>query len=171
MAEHEIPATPENMVWGYLDATVKPVLTVDSGDVVTLSSFPAGGKESLPRQADLIPADYRLALDTMVQGAGSHFITGPVYVRGAKPGDTLQVDILAAKPHMDWGFVSILPLLGTLPAEFTDYETIHPKIDHERNVCILPWGMELPLDPFFGIIATAPPKAWGRCGWPRRLSG
>jgi acetamidase/formamidase len=166
MAEHEIPATPENMVWGYLDATVKPVLTVNSGDVVTLHSFPAGGEACLPRQADLIPADYRHALDTMVQGPGPHFITGPVFVRGAKPGDTLQVDILAAKPRMDWGFVSIMPLLGTLPDEFTDYETIHPVINHARNVCTLPWGMELPLDPFFGIIATAPPLAWGRCGSP-----
>jgi acetamidase/formamidase len=82
------------------------------------------------------------------------------------PGDVLQIDILDAKPTMDWGFVAILPLLGTLPDEFTDYETIHPVIDHERNVCILPWGTELPLDPFFGIIGVAPPKAWGRCGSP-----
>jgi len=30
----------------------------------------------------------------------------------------------------------------------------------------MPWGLEIPLDPFFGIIATAPPPAWGRCGSP-----
>ena len=30
----------------------------------------------------------------------------------------------------------------------------------------MPWGTELPLDPFFGIIATAPPPSWGRCGSP-----
>ena len=34
---HEIPATPENMVWGYFDAVVPPVLEVDSGDTVTHS--------------------------------------------------------------------------------------------------------------------------------------
>jgi acetamidase/formamidase len=67
---------------------------------------------------------------------------------------------------MDWGFVAILPLLGTLPDEFTEYETIHPSIDRARGVCTLPWGTELPLDPFFGIIGVAPPKAWGRCGSP-----
>src|SRR5712691_5420066 len=71
-----------------------------------------------------------------------------------------------AEQRQDWGFVSILPLLGTLPDEFTEYETIHPKVDHERNVCVMPWGLEIPLDPFFGIIATAPPPAWGRCGSP-----
>ena len=162
---HTIPATPENMVLGYLDATTPPVLRVASGDTVTLSSFPAGGMDSLPEMSR-VPADYLHALKTLPAGPGPHFITGPVYVEGAMPGDVLQIDILDAKPTMDWGFVAILPLLGTLPDEFTDYETIHPVIDHERNVCILPWGTELPLDPFFGIIGVAPPKAWGRCGSP-----
>ena len=152
------------MVLGYLDAASPPVLTVESGDIVTLHSFPAGGRETLPPGG--VPADYLAALTALPPGPGPHFITGPVYVRGALPGDTLQVDILDATPRMDWGFVSILPLLGTLPAEFTEYETIHPRIDRERNVCVLPWGTELPLDPFFGIIAVAPPPAWGRCGSP-----
>jgi acetamidase/formamidase len=165
-AHHDIPDTPENMVLGYLDATTKPILEIDSGDTVTLASFPAGGRESLPADLSRVPAAYLKALDTLPPGPGPHFITGPVYVRGAKPGDTLQIDILDAQPSMDWGFVAILPLLGTLPDEFTDYETIHPTIDRARGVAKLPWGTELPLDPFFGIIATAPPKAWGRCGSP-----
>ena len=163
---HEIPATPESMVWGYLDSAVKPVLSVASGDTVTLHSFPAGGKECLPPDGTGVSDAYKAALDTLVQGAGPHFITGPVFVEGAQPGDVLQVDILDVKVSQDWGFVAILPLLGTLPDEFTDYETIHPKVDRARNVCVMPWGTEIPLDPFFGIIATAPPPAWGRCGSP-----
>ena len=133
---------------------------------MTLHSFPAGGRESLLADLSRVPADYLAALDTLPPGPGPHFITGPVHVRGAAPGDALQVDILEAVPRMDWGFVAILPLLGTLPDEFTEYETIHPTIDRARGVCTLPWGTELPLDPFFGIIATAPPRAWGRCGSP-----
>ena len=164
--QHTIPPTPENMVLGYFDATTRPVLEVDSGDTVTLSSFPAGGRESLPPDRSLWPADYITALETLPPGPGPHFVTGPIYVRGAQPGDTLQVDILDARPTMDWGFVAILPLLGTLPDEFTDYEHIHPRIDHARQVCMLPWGTELPLDPFFGIIGVAPPRAWGRCPSP-----
>lgn len=163
---HNISSAPENMVWGYLDAALKPVVKVASGDTVTLSSFPAGGKECLPPDPKRVPADYMAALDTLSQGGGPHFITGPVYVEGAQPGDTLQIDILEAKPTMDWGFVAILPLLGTLPDEFTDYETIHPTIDAEKGICTLPWGVEVPLDPFFGIIGVAPPPAWGRCGSP-----
>jgi acetamidase/formamidase len=163
---HEIPATPENMVWGYLDSSSPPVLSVNSGDTVTLHSFPAGGKETLPDDLKLVPEDYMRAIETLPHGPGPHFITGPVYVRGAQAGDALQIDILDVKIRQDWGFVSILPLLGTLPDEFTDYETIHPAIDRERNVCIMPWGTEIPLDPFFGIVATAPPPSWGRCGSP-----
>jgi acetamidase/formamidase len=168
---HEIPATPEAMILGYLDAKSPPVLSIDSGDTVTLHSFPAGGREALP--ASGVPSDYLAALDALPPGPGPHFMTGPVFVRGALPGDTLQIDILEVTPRMDWGFVSILPLLGTLPEEFTDYETIHPKIDRTRNICVLPWGTELPLDPFFGIIAVAPPPAWGRCtsSVPRAFGG
>jgi acetamidase/formamidase len=163
---HEIPATPDNMVWGYIDSTTPPVLEVASGDLVTLHSFPAGGKETLPPDPGLVPDDYMLALDTLQQGPGPHFITGPISVAGAKPGDTLQIDVIDVKVRQDWGFMSILPLLGTLPDEFTDYETVHPIFDHVRNLAVMPWGTEIPLDPFFGILAVAPPPAWGRCGSP-----
>jgi acetamidase/formamidase len=163
---HEIPATPESMVWGYMDAATPSVLEVESGDTVTLYSFPAGGMDCLPPDRSLVSEAYMAALTTLRQGPGPHFITGPVSVKGAAPGDALQIDILDVKVTQDWGYIAILPLLGTLPEEFTEYETIHPKVDHARNVCVMPWGTEIPLDPFFGIIATAPPKAWGRCGSP-----
>ncbi|HKM63053.1 MAG TPA: acetamidase/formamidase family protein [Acidisphaera sp.] len=165
MAHHEIAPTPENVVFGYLDARLPPVLEIESGDTVTLHSFPSGGRHTLP-EASRIPADHMAALEAHKGSPGPHFIAGPVFVRGARAGDTLQVDILQAVPRTDWGIVAILPLVGTLPDEFTDYETIHPAIDRERHVCVLPWGTELPLDPFFGIMGVAPPKAWGRCGSP-----
>ena len=165
MAHHEIPATPENMVLGYLDATSKPVLQVESGDTVLLHSFPAGGRDALPAHLP-VPADYLAALDALPPGPGPHILTGPVYVRGAQPGDTLQVDILDTKVRMDWGFVAILPLLGTLPDEFTEYETIHPVVDHARGVATMPWGTEIALEPFFGVVGVAPPRAWGRCASP-----
>ena len=167
MAErHEIPPSPDAMVWGYLEASRPPVLEIASGDTVTLHSFPAGGVETLPADRQLVDPDYLAALATLPQGPGPHFVTGPVHVRGAEPGDTLQVDILDVKVRQDWGFAAILPLLGTLPEEFTDYEIVHALLDHARNVAIMPWGTELPLAPFFGILATAPPATWGRVGTP-----
>lgn len=170
---HDIPAVPESMIWGTLDAATKPVIEIDSGDTVSMACVPAGGTASLPGDRSLVPELYRDALKTLAQGPGAHFVTGPVFVRGATRGDTLQVDILEATPNMDWGFVSIMPLLGTLPDEFTDYETIHPRIDRARGTCTLPWGTELPLDPFFGVIGTAPPPEWGACSTnvPRAFGG
>ncbi|WP_298954559.1 acetamidase/formamidase family protein [uncultured Methylobacterium sp.] len=170
---HEIPALPETTILGYFDAALPPVLTVESGDTVTLHAHPAGGSRSLHPDPDRVPAGYRAALAAHEPGIGPHFVTGPVHVRGAMPGDVLQVDILDLTLTQDWGFVSILPLLGTLPDEFTEYETIHPDIDLHRNVAVLPWGTELPLDPFFGVLAVAPPAEWGRVTTPvpRRFGG
>ena len=163
---HEIPATPDTMLLGLFDPARPPVLEIESGDTVTLHSFPAGGRESLHPDPARVPADYLAALDALPPGPGPHFVTGPVHVRGAEPGDVLQVDILDFAFRQDWGYVAILPLLGTLPDEFTEYETIHPDIDVARGVAVMPWGTELPLDPFFGILATTPPRAWGRVASP-----
>jgi len=161
MASHEIPATYEHMVWGYFDAAVPPVLRVASGDTVRLHSFPAGGPATLHPDRSRIPAAYLEAIDKLERG-GPHFVTGPVHVDGAMPGDVLQIDILESVVNMDHGHMSIMPNLGAAPDVFTDYETIHPDVDHARGVMVMPWGTEIPLDPFFGVIAVAPPKAWGR---------
>ncbi|KZB97807.1 Formamidase [Methylobacterium radiotolerans] len=170
---HEIPPIPENMVLGTFDAARPPVLTVASGDTVTLHAHPAGGRATLHPDPARVPADLLHALDTLPRGLGPHFMTGPVHVKGAEPGDMLQVDILDLEFRLDWGFVSILPLLGTLPDEFTEYETVHADIDAARGTCRLPWGTELPLAPFFGILGTAPPAAWGPVGSavPRAFGG
>lgn len=165
---HRLDATPENIVWGYFDAKTPAVIEIDSGDEVVMTCLPACVKEDLPAGNKGVREDHLIALDALAgdKGPGPHMNTGPVYVRGAKPGDVLQVDILEATPIQDWGFTQILPLLGALPDEFTDYETLPIDIDRERGVCTMPWGTELPLDPFFGIMAVAPPPAWGRVGTP-----
>jgi Acetamidase/Formamidase family len=111
---------PKNMVWGYLDSSSPPVLTVSSRDTVTLHSFPAGGKETLPDDPRLVLADYLKALERCLPGR-AHISSRPVYVKGAQAGDRLQIEILGVRVRQDWGLVSILPLLGTLPEEFTDY--------------------------------------------------
>ena len=122
-------AVPENIHWGYLDAALKPIRTVESGDTVVLNTLPAALKEDLPPDASWLTTDHKEALAEVPLGGppglfvngpvGPHMLTGPIYVNGAMPGDVLQVDILEAKPKQDWGFSAILPNLGTLPDEFT----------------------------------------------------
>lgn len=172
MKIHNVDAQPDNLFWGYFDATTPPVLKIASGDEVTLTCLPACTVEDLPPDGIGIREDHRLALDAKIgdKGVGPHMMTGPIYVEGALPGDVLQVDILEATPIQDWGFTAILPLLGALPDEFTDYEHMHIQVDRDANECILPWGLKLPLDPFFGIMAVAPPPVWGRLGSPEPRS-
>ncbi|PCC97899.1 acetamidase/formamidase family protein [Halopseudomonas pelagia] len=160
---HVIPTRYQNMLWGYLEAGVPSVLRIQSGDTVELSSFPAGGYECLPADRSRVPKEYLEALEALEQGSGPHFVTGPVYVDGAMPGDVLQVDILDARPTMDWGYMAIQPPLGSLPDDFVEERMVQPDIDIERGITRLPWGMEIDLDPFFGIMAVAPPAEWGSC--------
>lgn len=172
----ELHANPENVFWGYFDADTPPVLTVESGETVKIHTLPACFQEDLPPDPALVTPDHRRAIEALSPGGdgskvvvgpvGPHMMTGPIYVKGAMPGDVLQVDILEVEPRQDWGFCAILPLLGTLPEEFTDYERIHIRVDREKRVGVLPWGTEVPLDPFFGIMGVAPPKEWGRVGSP-----
>ncbi len=161
---HVVPTRHENMLWGYLEAGVARVLSIESGDTVELGSFPAGGLECLPPDLSRVPAAYLEAIEALPQGAGPHFITGPVHIEGASVGDVLQVDILDAWPTMDWGYMAIQPPLGALAGEFAEQCMVQPRIDRERGITTMPWGVEIDLAPFFGIMAVAPPPCWGRCG-------
>ncbi len=170
---HEIPAVPQNMVWGYLDAAVSPVLSVRSGDTVGLTSWAAAGEEDLPADLSIVNPAHLEAMRVLDKEGGGHMITGPVNVEGAEPGDVLQIDILEAQPADGWGYTGIYPLAGTLPYDFETTHRIHTLIDRNRGTGLLPWGKELELEPFFGILAVAPPPNWGRCSstYPRKFGG
>ena len=164
---HHLHATPETVAWGYLDAARQPVLAVASGDEIVIDTI-SGEPCNLPDDASRVLPDHRAVLEAQrkERGEGVHHLTGPVHVAGARRGDFLQVDILAATPRQDWGFCEILPLKGILPEEFTDYQQILIDIDRDNGMATLPWGQSFALDPFFGIMAVAPPPEWGRLGSP-----
>lgn len=166
---HHVDSRPEHLFWGYFDATTPPVIEIDSGDEVTLDCLPACTMDDLPPgHANVLPAHLTaLKAHEGRMGPGPHFMTGPVFVRGAKPGDVLQVDILETTPMQDWGFTAIMPLLGALPDEFTNYQHLFVSIDRAAGTCTVPWGLTMPLEPFFGVLGVAPPKVWGRIGSPQ----
>ncbi|RAH99885.1 amidase [Acuticoccus sediminis] len=170
---HTLPALPENIHWGHHDAALSPVLTVASGDTVELTSWAAGGPDALPEDRSLVQPGHLAALQTCVRDGTTHLLTGPVFVETAEPGDVLQIDILDVTVHDRWGFVQIVPLKGTLPDEFDAVTRIHPSIDAAKGTARLPWGTEIPLAPFFGIMAVAPPPHWGRIPsmQPRKFGG
>ena len=161
MAHHELPSTPETVHWGYFEAAQAPVLEVASGDTVTMHCLSGGPKDLPPAPFEVLP-DHREVLERCERGPGPHFMTGPVRVAGAEPGDALEVRILECELRQDWGWNLIQPLLGTLPEDFTELRRLHIPIDRAAMVAKLPWGAEVPLRPFFGVMGVAPPPGWGR---------
>jgi acetamidase/formamidase len=151
-----IDAGPATVHWGFFDAKLPPILTIGSGDRVTISSV-SGSPEMLPPPPFKIPP----ALPAIHAANGpqqffGHMCTGPVAVRGAKAGQVLQVDIETIDLHYDWGYNVIRPLAGAFPDDFPEYRPIYITLDQARMTGRLPWGQDIPLRPFFGVMAVAP---------------
>ncbi len=163
MAKHHLAASPQTAHWGYFDAKLKPALTIASGDRVTIESV-SGPAEVLPPSGFHVPPEL-LAIHAAEPGIpfGPHILTGPVAIEGAEPGDVLEVRILDVELRQDWGYNFCRPLAGTLPDDFPTYHLMHIPLDKERMIGRLPWGLELPLKPFFGVMGVAPPPSWRRC--------
>jgi acetamidase/formamidase len=156
-----LDAAPETVHWGYFEAGLQPIATIESGQRVTLSTV-SGNADQMPAAPlttpSSLPAIHERVTRKIVPG---HICTGPVAVRGAKSGQVLQVDIEEIGLHYDWGYNLVRPLAGALPYDFAESRLMHIPLDAKRMVGTLPWGLELPLKPFFGVMGTAPPRAWG----------
>ncbi len=161
MASHELKPTPDNVRWGVFEASIPPVLTVQSGDTVTIETV-SGAPDSMPPESSgLTVSPHLREIHTSVPRRGVHILTGPVAVAGAEPGDMLEVRIDAVSPNADWGYCGMRPLMGTLPEDFPETHIAHLTVDRTRNVCTTPWGQELSLAPFFGVMGVAPRPAYG----------
>jgi acetamidase/formamidase len=164
MQRHRLDASAETVHWGFFDASLKPHLTVDSGDTVTISTVSGGPDQlpvSTPDRSFTIPPALPEIHCAMQPKLGPHICTGPVAVRGAKAGDVLEVRIKSIELRYDWGYNIIRPGAGALPDDFETPRVIHIPLDRERMVGQLAWGAEIPLRPFFGVMAVAPPADWG----------
>ena len=167
-------ASPETCAWGYFDAALDPVLEVQSGDVVVIDTV-SGGPDHTPSQGggfDIPPELLDIHARSPRQLPG-HILTGPVAVAGAKPGHVLEVQILDVTLRQNWGWNLIRPLAGTLPEDFQTGRTEIIPLDLDAMVARLSWGLDLPLNPFFGVMGVAPPPNWGRVSTiqPRAFGG
>ena len=172
MPDHHLPASVETCHWGWFDAATPPVLTIGNGERVVIETV-SGGPDVLPPAGFHVPPalhDIHARAERMVPG---HILTGPVAVDGAEPGDVLKVEIEEIRLGQDWGYNFHRPLVGTLPDEFPYRHDVNIPLDAGRMVGRMPWGLDLPLAPFFGVMGTAPPVDWGRITSlvPRAMGG
>jgi acetamidase/formamidase len=176
MHQHDVSlrSTPETVSWGWIAADRPPVARVKSGQIVRIDTvthqglntdrnpvafFGAAGiapSEVLPDAAEI----YRNV--KRAEGAGPHILTGPVYVEGARPGDMLEVRVLDVAIRVPYGVNSTGPGWGAVPDLLTKAEQKIIKLDLQRGVALFSKEVEVPLAPFMGIVAVAPPPALKR---------
>jgi acetamidase/formamidase len=157
---HTLSSSPATCHWGYFDAALAPVLTLRSGDTVTVDCV-SGGEDVLPAPPLEVLPEHRAIIEKVRPLLPGHILTGPIAVEGAEPGDVLEVQILAIDCRQNWGWTRVRPLVGTLPEDFPERKLWHVAIDRQRGVATLPWGKEIGLSPFFGVMGVAPPPVYG----------
>ena len=132
-----------HLLW---DASIPPIATVASGTEIEFDALDAscGQLDAMSTVADLAVLDFS-RVDQ---------VAGPIYVEGAEPGDTLQVDLLEFQPG-DWGWTASIPGFGLLADDFPD-----PALRISRLAGgfaeLLP-GIRIPLAPFCGVLGVASP--------------
>jgi len=126
------------------DSDLEPILAIDSGDTVYYDIKVAGDGQVWPGASY---SDTRFDFDTIYN------LSGPVWVNGAEPGDTLQVDILELR-HGDWGWAAFLPDFGLLPDEFP-HGYVRTFTLKDEAAEFVP-GIRIPLAPFCGTMGTHP---------------
>jgi acetamidase/formamidase len=157
---------PENVHWGYYDAAVKPVLRVAAGDRIRVETMVAGGLQRL-RLAGATEAEIPESLKAVERqvtqrGPGAHPMTGPIFVEGAEPGDTLELRIGPIEFLHNFGVNAFSPGGGTLPDAYPYAQLKLFRWQPGAQRVEFKPGVTLPLAPFFGSIGVAPPPLVGR---------
>lgn len=151
-----LPANKETTQWGWLDPAEKPKLTVNSGDTVAIETL----RHSMDEIKPGVSMDEIVKLRLANPGGGPHSVTGPIYVNGAEPGDTLEIRIKKIVIKED-GFNFNLPgkqfpTVGLLASEFPEGHVQYFKLDPKTMTTEFKPGIILKLKPFPGTIATGP---------------
>ena len=186
MTPPHLTASPATTLWGRLPSEADaPVLSVEAGTQVTIDTvshegiledqgrdpvafFGRHGVAAADVLADAIDiaanADHR-------PGDGPHVVTGPIAVRGARPGDWLAVRVDALARRADYGVVSSRHGRGALPGRFPAGEalvtSVFCRVDDRHGYLPLRQaaadlgagdrpGVRFPLAPFLGIMGVTP---------------
>lgn len=158
---HDLPAGPDTVRVGVIDPDAPPVLTVDSGDEVTLSTWGHWGNRVTP---DTAMEDFPALRAAFPDALGPHSLTGPVRVRGARPGDALVVDVLELRPAAH-GFNLVVAEprgRGVLRDRFPAGAIRHFDLDRDSMTTTLGGKVRVPLRPFLGIMGVAPAEGGPR---------
>jgi acetamidase/formamidase len=160
---YEIKATPTTTFYRFLDAATPPVVTINSGDIVKLETATGtpGYFERLGVPRDKIPAElYETFKGVDDNARRDHTLTGPIYVTGAEPGDSIEIRLRAIDVRLPIGGQGIGGN-AALAGEFAPRDKII-FLDLKNKTATYAPGVIVPLKPFWGSIAVVPPPSVGR---------
>jgi formamidase len=131
-------------VW---DNALPPVAEIEPGQRVELDLLNSSGGQLGP--------DATVAEVAALDFARVNPVTGPIAVRGAAPGDAVQVRVVELTVE-DWGWTACIPGFGLLAEDFPDaYLAVSAISD---GVVTLPFGPRLPVLPMIGTLGVALPE-------------
>jgi acetamidase/formamidase len=144
MAEHYLD---DSVIHAFWDNAYPARLEIDPGDTVIFEC-----RDALDGQVQ--PDSGKEALENVDFGR-VHPLTGPVFVKGAQPGDTLEVEILKLE-HNGWGYNGFLPGFGLLAEDFNYAYVQHWRLEGESCFFRESDQVEVPYEPFCGVMGVAP---------------
>ncbi len=172
-----VRSVPENMVYGYYGADVPPVSKAKDGDVVEIQCINTTGISARDPEAffkaNNYPLDTEHAQDVVnimknvkrqPGNPTGHMLTGPVYIEGAEPGDMMEIRVVDIIIRSEYGVNSVWHGGGGLPDAVTQGETFVYKYNNKKTLaaCESIPGVEIPIKPFFGVMALSPPPELGK---------
>ncbi|GAB3406455.1 acetamidase/formamidase family protein [Flindersiella endophytica] len=134
-SDHHLRSTPDNLHWGGFPIGWEPGVTMRSGETVrveTLSQQWFTNPEVDPRDyfgifdisPDEILPDGLAFWETLAEREatgrhyGGHVMTGPIYVEGAEPGDTVAIEVLELDTRVPYGFNNTFAAGGVLAEHY-----------------------------------------------------
>ncbi|NLB52392.1 MAG: acetamidase/formamidase family protein [Syntrophomonadaceae bacterium] len=128
------------------DNSLEPIINVSSGDTVIYEFRDAGDRQIVPGSTNEDIRNY--------DWDRSYPLNGPVHIKGAEPGDTLEIEILDLHTK-GWGWTGVMPGFGLLNDEFTEaflkvFEFGNDEFIEFRE------DIHIPVEPFLGIMGVAP---------------
>jgi len=169
MATHRLDAD-ERTLHGTFSAGRPPVLEVAPGDTVVLTTLDAGWSTG-PWEGG--PEAARRRHPAWREGYG-HALTGPVAVRGAEPGDTLEVRVVDVVPGgygTTFAGRNATPYNAAYGLTAADAAVLTWTLDAAAGRGVNQHGHAVALRPFLGVLgmpppepgdhSTIPPRTWG----------
>lgn len=145
---HSVRRAQNHLAW---DNSIPPVLRVQSGETVTFDCIDSSnGQVTKDSHVSAVAGFIYEQMDP---------VTGPVYINGAMPGDTLQVDVVSIDIP-DWGWTGLIPGFGFLADEFPEAALKIWTLDRTNMVAYFDETkkIKVPLNPFPGEMGVAQGK-------------